>query len=288
MHVRRVTAGMGWLGALAFALIGCGRSPTRNPAAPPGAVSETRPGNGASATAAKGPRTVPAPMLDVREAARFETMARATITAIDDGNRAEVVAHITALEGAWDAKEDLLRPKGPATWRVLDVILDRAIAALRGSRTNLPRGRAALEELIAGLDRASLGLEPDPGAPPALPAAPVAAATKPAAAYTATETAPFVALARETIELLEAKETPRAVARLTDLEAAWDAREAALRPRDPATWTLLDDTLDRAIGALRSTDAKDLPAGTAALRDLLRGLDQATIPASSRPGAPGR
>jgi len=50
-----------------------------------------------------------------------------------------------------------------------------------------------------------------------------------------------------------------------------------LRPKDEATWTLLDKTLDKGISALRSSHAN--PAkGKAALEDLLKKLEQVTKP----------
>jgi len=65
------------------------------------------------------------------------------------------------------------------------------------------------------------------------------------------------------------------VAKITDLETAWDDNEKKLRPKDEATWTLLDKTLDKAISALRSSRT-DLKKGNAALEDLLKMLGQAT------------
>ena len=53
-------------------------------------------------------------------------------------------------------------------------------------------------------------------------------------------------------------------------------RRKRLKPKDPATWTLLDKTLDKAISALRSSKT-NLPAGKAALLDLIDKLEQATV-----------
>lgn len=227
-------------------------------------------------------RPVLAPICSVEEAAELQSLAKATIPAIDAGKGPDIVAKITALEGAWDAREKTLRPKNDATWRVLDETLDRAIAALRGSKTNLPTGRAALESLMAELEQATVGRAASaPEAAPAAASAPEPVASVPAAVYAAKETAEFKVMIKATIQLFDGGKNTEAIAQLTDLETAWDAREAALKPRAPATWLLLDRTLDEGIMALRSSSKTDIPKGKAALEDLLRKMDQATRPVKS-------
>ena len=102
-------------------------------------------------------------------------------------------------------------------------------------------------------------------------------ATAPAQVYTAKETANFKALAKETIAALAAGKNTEMVAKLTDLETAWDAKEKVLKPKNQDTWTLLDKTLDKAISALRSSKT-NIPKGKAALEELLKMLEQATKP----------
>ncbi|MEI6077919.1 MAG: hypothetical protein WCS94_20225 [Verrucomicrobiota bacterium] len=97
------------------------------------------------------------------------------------------------------------------------------------------------------------------------------------AIYTAAETKEFKALAKATLEALAAGKPTEMVAKLTDLETAWDDQEKVLRPKDEAIWTLLDKTLDKAISALRSSHT-NIPKGKAALEDLLKKLEQATKP----------
>ena len=106
---------------------------------------------------------------------------------------------------------------------------------------------------------------------------PQAAAKKPdtAAVYTAAETKEFKALAQATLDALAAGKQTEMVAKLTDLETAWDDQEKVLRPKDEATWTALDKTLDKAISALRSSHT-NLEKGKAALESLLKKLNQAT------------
>ena len=101
--------------------------------------------------------------------------------------------------------------------------------------------------------------------------------TAPARVYSAEETAGFKKLTKATLEALAANKQTEMVAKLTDLETAWDDNEKALRPRDEATWTLLDKTLDQGISALRSSKT-NLHKGKAALEDLLKKFEQATKP----------
>ena len=95
--------------------------------------------------------------------------------------------------------------------------------------------------------------------------------------YSSAEIAEFKTLAKATVEALASGKQSEMVAKLTDLETAWDDKETVLRPRDEATWTLLDKTLDKAISDLRSSHT-DLSKGNAALSDLLKLFDQATKP----------
>jgi hypothetical protein len=102
-----------------------------------------------------------------------------------------------------------------------------------------------------------------------------AAEAAPAKIYTAAETDGFKKLAQETLAALAADKKDEMVAKLTDLETAWDDQEKNLRPKDESTWTALDKTLDQAISALRSSH-KNLEKGKAALEDLIKKLEQAT------------
>ena len=98
-----------------------------------------------------------------------------------------------------------------------------------------------------------------------------------AVVYTAKETAEFKALAKATLDALNAGKNMEVVEKLTDLETAWDAKESVLKPKNEKTWVLIDKTLDLAISALRSTK-KDPAKGKTALEELLKKLDQATKP----------
>ena len=104
-----------------------------------------------------------------------------------------------------------------------------------------------------------------------------AAASSVSPCYTAAETAEFKKLTQATLKALAASQESRMVACLTDLETAWDDQETILRPKNEATWMRLDKTLDRGISALRSSHPNP-QKGKIALEDLLRNLDQATLP----------
>lgn len=95
--------------------------------------------------------------------------------------------------------------------------------------------------------------------------------------YTAAETAQFTTLAKATLDALAAGKQTEMVAKLTDLETAWDDKEKELKPKNEATWTELDKTLDKAISSLRSSHV-NLEKGKQALEDLIKKLGEATKP----------
>ena len=131
-------------------------------------------------------------------------------------------------------------------------------------------GGILLAALLASVGTVTLNLQ-------AADAKPAAATAAPAPVYTAAETKEFKALAKATLEALAAGNQTGMVAKLTDLETAWDDQEKVLRPKNEAIWTRLDKTLDQGISALRSSHT-NLPKGKAALENLLKLLDQATKP----------
>ena len=85
------------------------------------------------------------------ETKNFQTLTKETLKALAGGKKDEMIAKLTDLETAWDDQEKALRPKDEATWTMLDKTLDQAITALRSSHTNLDKGKAALEALLAKL-----------------------------------------------------------------------------------------------------------------------------------------
>ncbi|MCX6921076.1 MAG: hypothetical protein NTX20_07115 [Verrucomicrobia bacterium] len=106
------------------------------------------------------------------------------------------------------------------------------------------------------------------------PAAPASAITP---IYTQMETSEFITLTKATLEALAAGKKEAMVAKLTDLETAWDEKENALKPRDEKRWTTIDKTLDKAISALRSSKY-NAPKGKAALELLIKEITESTKP----------
>ena len=98
---------------------------------------------------------VPAAVYTVEETAEFKKLTKATIEALDAGKKEVMIAKLTDLETAWDAKDDKLKPKDAATWMLIDKTLDKAISSLHSSKTDLPKGKAALEDLLKKLGQAT-------------------------------------------------------------------------------------------------------------------------------------
>lgn len=99
---------------------------------------------------AKPAPAVPAikPIYTLKETAEFTTLAKATLEALAAGKKEAMVAKLTDLETAWDEKDNALKPRDEKRWTTIDKTLDKAISALRSSKYNAPKGKAALELLI--------------------------------------------------------------------------------------------------------------------------------------------
>lgn len=128
---------------------------------------------------------------------------------------------------------------------------------------------AAITIGLTTLSTGSAANEPEKKAPKEI--------SSPAQVYTSKETAEFKKLTKATLEALAAGKQTEMVGKLTDLETIWDEKEKVLKPKDEATWTLIDKTLDKGISALRSSKT-NLKKGKAALEDLQKMLEQATKP----------
>ena len=108
-----------------------------------------------SSTAAADKKTELKPIYTTKETAEFQTLTKATLEALNAGKTTEVVEKLTDLETAWDAKEKDLKPRSEKTWVVIDKTLDQAISALRSSKKDPAKGKAALEELVKQLEQAT-------------------------------------------------------------------------------------------------------------------------------------
>ncbi|WP_250292236.1 hypothetical protein [Frankia sp. CiP1_Cm_nod1] len=81
----------------------------------------------------------------------------------------------------------------------------------------------------------------------------------------------FRTITQDTLDRLNAGQQSSATSRISDLETAWDDAEARLKPKDKSAWSAIDDKIDTALRALRSTNP-DMNHERTALTELLAGL----------------
>lgn len=62
----------------------------------------------------------------------------------------------------------------------------------------------------------------------------------------------FKVITQDTLDKLNAGDQAGATTRIGDLEYAWDTNEAQLKPRDTATWTIIDGKIDTVLRELRA------------------------------------
>jgi uncharacterized membrane protein YkoI len=83
----------------------------------------------------------------------------------------------------------------------------------------------------------------------------------------------FRTLAADTLAIVNTGNLARAKTRIKSLETNWDKAEAALRPRNPEQWRMIDKAIDAALAQLRA-DAPQAAASEEALQKLLAILDR--------------
>ena len=89
--------------------------------------------------------------------------------------------------------------------------------------------------------------------------------------FPASDVAGFRTITQDTLDLVTSGDQAGAVARVKDLERAWDAAQSTLQPLDDTGWNVLDGQIDHVLTAVRAS-TPDATAQADALNTLLASL----------------
>ena len=84
--------------------------------------------------------------------APYRTIAADTLRIVDRGDVAAARARIKNLETSWDKGEATLKSKDPATWTMLDKMIDAALTDLRTPSPKIADCAASLKALLVKMD----------------------------------------------------------------------------------------------------------------------------------------
>jgi uncharacterized membrane-anchored protein len=205
----------------------------------------------------------------------FRKVAEDTLGLVRVGDSAGARARVGDLEFAWDQAEAGLRPMDRAAWSSVDDAIDDVLRKVRAIRQDASACCSSLESLIGvldGLDARSRaeaeggGREGgnDAGSGHAGDAVEGRADGEPG------DLTVFKRIAEDVLGLVKSGEIAKARDRIKELETAWDDAETVLRPRIGEKWGSLDESIDRALGQLRSPEP-DVNGCVAALQEVIAG-----------------
>lgn len=89
--------------------------------------------------------------------------------------------------------------------------------------------------------------------------------------FPASDVTTFRTIAQDTLDLVTSGDQAGAIARVKDLETAWDDAQPTLQPLDDTGWTVIDGQIDAVLTAVRATNA-DTATETDALTTLIATL----------------